>query len=341
MQWAQAESPQEAERQHAQEMATVDRLAHEFRLGNVDLAEYLGLPKADILDPNKVRQAVRQKRVTINQMDSSQQGEEHQRLTEVSKVLLTESARAVYLQEGPNGFFGPSGFASYSGFGYIFMPRPPTEQQLDFFDRVEKASTSRPGIINDLIREWEASAFSFDQYRAHAEAGYNPALVRPQEVGSMICLLTAKLCSGGITNGPREDPRTIFYEAIHARLCFFEQLFQSKLTDDDQLSSFDGMACKQFRTHADRMVRTIFQAHEQGLQPAPDVEGLSPTAIPNPSDKVGRFIMIKRVSELCGWAGAQTAQNGLRELCKEHEATLRCTTEEEFDVKSKYFIRSF
>jgi hypothetical protein len=231
MNWARAATVEESTRQDTHENERIVRLAQGFRDQNFDMAEYLGLNKNDLSDTEKVRQAVREKRTVINQMDPSEQGIENQRLTEVSSVLLTDSAREIYLQEKTFGCFQSSGFYGGYGFGFTYMPTPPTAKQKDFFKRVSDARCDQPGIINDLIREWESSAFSCREY---GKAEYNDELVQTRKVGEMICLLTSKLCSAGITNGFHDDPRTINYGAVEARLCFFQQLLQSKLTDDDE-----------------------------------------------------------------------------------------------------------
>lgn len=220
------------------------------------------------------------------------------------------------------------------------MPTPPTEKQKDFFKRVSDAGCDQAGIINDLIREWESSAFNLKGYRACAQAEYNDDLVQTRKVGEMICLLTSKLCSAGITNNYNNDPRTIDYIAVEARLCFFKKLFRSKLTDDDERVTRNGMACRQFRQHADTMVQTIIDAHKPGLMPPPEIEGLDANPIPNPCDKVGRFIMFKKVGELCGWAGARSTGVLFDALRRDYQKTFMCSREEEFAVERHHFIIS-
>jgi hypothetical protein len=341
MNWARAATVEESTRLDTHENERIVRLAQGFRDQNFDMAEYLGLNKNDLSDTEKVRQAVREKRTVINEMDPSEQGIENQRLTEVSSVLLTDGAREIYLQEKTFGFFQSSGFYGGYGFDFTYMPTPPTEKQKDFFKRVSDARCDQPGIINDLIREWESSAFNLKGYRACAQAEYNDELVQTRKVGEMICLLTSKLCSAGITNGFHDDPRTINYNAVEARLCFFEKLFRSKLTDDDERVTRNGMACRQFRQHADTMVQTIIDAHKPGLMPPPEIEGLDANPIPNPCDKVGRFIVFKKISELCGWAGAQSTDVLFNALRRDYQKTFMCSREEEFAVISQYFIRSY
>jgi hypothetical protein len=341
MNWARAATVEESTRLDTHENERIVRLAQGFRDQNFDMAEYFGLNKNDLSDTEKVRQAVRVKRTVINEMDPSEQGIENQRLTEVSSDLLTDGAREIYLQEKTFGFFQSSGFYGGYGFDFTYMPTPPTEKQKDFFQRASDARCDQPGIINDLIREWESSAFNLKGYRAYAQADYNDELVQTRKVGAMICLLTSKLCSAGMTNDFHDDSRTINYEVVNARLCFFKKLFQSKLIDDDERGIRDSMACNQFRQHADSMVQTIIDAHTPGLMPPPEIEGLDTNPIPNPCDKVGRFIMFKKVNELCYWADAQSTNVLFENLRRDHEGALMCSKEEEFAVISKYFIRTY
>jgi len=341
MQWTRATSTQETENLNSKAIKDAEALAYEFQSQGFNIAEYLGLDKTDLSDPKKVRKAVRQKRRSITELDPSIQGEENQKLTDIDRILSIDSAREIFLQEKTFGFLNSGSFYAGNGFDFSYRSKTATDKQKDFLQRVTDARSDDPDTINNLIREWHDTAFNVKRQTTYG-AGYNDELVEPQKVGAMICLLTTKLCSAGIIDHFNDDHRTIDYNVITARLCFFEQLLQTRLIDDDDgASGMDGMAGEQFRQHAPTMVRSIIEAHTPGLMPPPDCEGLDTKIIQNPCDKVGRFMMFKNLASLCGWGKARSTDGLFKDLFTKHKVSLVPSSEEEFAVISQYFIRTY